>query len=157
MIAIYRLTAGGAVERAATATSVAEARKRLATLRCPAVAYDGHEAVGATGHTRAVDLAAITAHVSPRCSPETLSCAWTGCAEPAARVHINTRRGVAEFCAGHRHVIADCARGLSVDTTREVLALMRLVGAMHCTACADCRARVRAAAGIVATNAGRRA
>lgn len=146
MIAIYQRTASGVV-RADTATTVAEAHDKLRGIRAPAMAFDGGDPVAATGYTTAADRDAIARHATS----DAESCAWAGCCEAAGRVHSNTRAGLVDFCAGHRHLLLDASlNALDLDSPRVTGAVMRATGATHCNdrRCARCKAAIRA--GIVA-------
>ena len=150
MIAIYQRTAAGVI-RAATATTATEALDKLRGIHAPAMAFDGGDPVGATGYTSAADRAAIARHAAPPRSSDGESCAWAGCCEAAGRVHSNTREGLVDFCAGHRHLMLDAAlNALDLDSPRVTGAVMRATGATHCNdrRCARCKAAIRA--GIVA-------
>lgn len=150
MIAIYQRTASGVV-RADTATTVAEAHDKLRGIRAPAMAFDGGDPVAATGYTTAADRDAIARHAAPPRTSDAESCAWAGCCEAAGRVHSNTRAGLVDFCAGHRHLLLDASlNALDLDSPRVTGAVMRATGATHCNdrRCARCKAAIRA--GIVA-------
>lgn len=150
MIAIYQRTDAG-VSRVSTATTEAEAHERLRALRAPAMAFDGTLAVAASGYTTAADRDAIARHAAPPRTSDAESCAWAGCCEAAGRVHSNTRAGLVDFCAGHRHLLLDASlNALDLDSPRVTGAVMRATGATHCNdrRCARCKAAIRA--GIVA-------
>lgn len=154
MIVIYQRNAAGSVERAATATTTAEAHDRLRTIHAPAVAFDGLLPVGASGHTRTPDLAAITRHATKAAggerSQEGESCQWPGCHSVAARVILSTPAGLNDFCTHHRRIAYENSRPLSTDSPRQMRALSHAVGPTPCCehprGCTACKAAVRAAA-----------
>lgn len=111
MIAIYRLTAAGAVERAATAPSVPEAHAKLRALRFPAVAFNGGAFVAATGYTSAPDLAAITAHVGAHSRHSEVgveSCEAPECPRPRGRESSKTLPHLVALCIVHRRRVRAC-------------------------------------------------
>lgn len=123
MIVIYQRTAGY-VERAATATTTAEAHDRLRILRVPAVAFDGLLPVGASGHTRTPDLAAITEHATREADGavrDAASCVVVGCPRAQGRINFKTPDHLAALCTLHRRRVRSC-RGVDKDNTASVAA-----------------------------------
>lgn len=126
MIVIYQRTAAGSVERAATATTTAEAHDRLSTIHAPAVAFDGLLPVGASGHTRTPDLAAITEHATREAGGavrDAASCIVGGCHRAQGRTNFKTPDHLAELCLVHRHRVCAC-RGVDKDCPASVAAYL---------------------------------
>ena len=133
MIVIYQRNAAGSVERAATATTTAEAHDRLRTIHAPAVAFDGLLPVGASGHTRSTDLTAITEHATREAGGavrDAASCVVGGCHRAQGRVNFKTPPHLAELCTLHRRRVCSC-RGVDKDDPESVAAYIARAEVSH--------------------------
>lgn len=133
MIVIYQRNPAGSIERAATATTTAEAHDQLRTIRVPAVAFDGLLPVGASGHTRAPDLAAITEHATREAGGavrDAASCVVVGCHYAQGRTNFKTPPHLAELCTLHRRRVCAC-RGVDKDSPESVAAYLARAEVSH--------------------------
>lgn len=160
MIAIYRLTAAGAVERAGTVTTESAARDALRGLGdAVAVAFDGGRFVASTWRTRVADVdalrsCAVAPEATRRYRDDAESCQWPGCVHRTARAILSTPVGLVDFCTRHRRVAYENSRPLDTDSPRLMRALAAAVGPTACCdaprGCAACKAAVRAHARAIA-------